>query len=517
MRTNLPVTQREHDYPADVVIVSTTDAQGRITHCNQTFVEVSGFTHGELLGQPHNLLRHPDVPPEAFKDLWSTCGRGRPWSGIVKNRRKNGDHYWVKAQVSPIMEDGKPVAYMSVRFKPTREEIKAAEALYAQIARERESGRHTFKLHAGYARRLGWRDWPQRLHRSNLVQRLTAGLALVATATLLGNRLAPPGWSLAAGAVAFAAASGVLLAWFSRCVQHRIDQAEVFARDLASCNLRSTIDAAHPNPLSKLVRNLVQVQINLRAIVGDTRDEVDGTALAIAEVAKGSQNLSARTEAQASALQQTAASMEQLSGTVKQTAHTSAQVAEHSERTAAVAADGGQAVGEVGKTIQAIEAASRKVADIVQVIESIAFQTNILALNAAVEAARAGEQGRGFAVVASEVRALAGRSASAAKEVRDLIHASVEQVSDGARRMNAASERIAQTVAEVDHGGELARQISHATTEQSVGIAQVNEAVAELDRMTQANAALAEQTAAASSLLQERSAALARAVHVFRL
>ncbi len=517
MRTNLPVTQREYDYPDGTLIVSSTDAQGRITHCNQSFVDVSGFTYDELMGQPHNLVRHPDVPPEAFKDLWSTCGRGRPWTGIVKNRRKNGDHYWVKANVTPIMEDGKPVAYMSVRFKPSREEIAAAEALYARVDEQRRSGRQTFKLHAGYIRYLGWRDWPQRLHRMTLVQRVAAGIAGLVGATLGVAFVVPAAWTLAAQALVSVGLSAAFLAWFGLSVQRRLDQAQAFARDLAACNLKSQLDIAHPNPLSLLTRYMVQVQTNLRAVVGDAREEVAGTSAAIAEVAKGSQNLSARTEAQASALQQTAASMEQLSGTVKQTAETSTDVARHSEQTAAVAAEGGDAVGTVGQTIEAIESSSRKVADIVQVIESIAFQTNILALNAAVEAARAGEQGRGFAVVASEVRALAGRSGTAAKEIRELIHASVEQVSDGVTRMSEARERIAQTVAEVNRGGDLVRQISHAAAEQSAGIAQVNAAVAELDRMTQANAALAEETAAVSSALHERSAALARAVQVFRL
>ena len=116
MRNNLPITQREYDYPSSEIIVSTTDAQGRITHCNRAFVEISGYDYEELLGQPHNIVRHPDVPPEAFKDLWATVGRGRPWTGVVKNRRKNGDHYWVQANVTPIMHQGKPAGYMSVRF-----------------------------------------------------------------------------------------------------------------------------------------------------------------------------------------------------------------------------------------------------------------------------------------------------------------------------------------------------------------------------------------------------------------
>ena len=143
MRINLPVTQQEYAYPSDVMLVSSTDTKGFITHCNRAFVDVSGYTYEELIGQNHNLIRHPDMPPEAYKDMWQTIGRGRPWTGYVKNRRKNGDHYWVEANVTPIMEGGKPVGYLSVRKVPSREQVRAAEGLYAKIAAERESGRPT--------------------------------------------------------------------------------------------------------------------------------------------------------------------------------------------------------------------------------------------------------------------------------------------------------------------------------------------------------------------------------------
>ena len=133
MRTNLPVTQQEYDYPGDELLMSTTDAQGNITHCNAAFMRVSGFTFEELIGQPHNIVRHPDMPPEAFKDLWGTVGHGRSWVGMVKNRRKDGDHYWVHANVTPLMEGGKPRGYMSVRAKPTRAQIDQAEALYRRM------------------------------------------------------------------------------------------------------------------------------------------------------------------------------------------------------------------------------------------------------------------------------------------------------------------------------------------------------------------------------------------------
>ncbi|PZP33334.1 MAG: chemotaxis protein [Roseateles depolymerans] len=514
MRNNQPVTQREHRFPASQLLVSTTDTQGRITHCNAAFVAISGYTYDELLGQPHNIVRHPDMPPEAFKDLWQTTGRGRPWTGLVKNRRKNGDHYWVRANVTPIKEKGKITGYMSVRECPTEQEVKDAEALYAAIAAQR-GGRPSFRLHAGRVRRVGLRDMPQMVHRLGLSQRLGVGLLLV---LIVGQAVA---WNTASTTAALmlgglqALMSLAVVSWFHISIQKRLDDAETAANSLAACNLRETIEPLHPHPLSGLTRALGQIQVNLRAVISDARDEVDGTITTTSELARAGHDLAHRTELQAGAVQKTAASMEQIAGTVQQAAGTARTVAEQGRRAADTAQSTGQAVAQVNDSFKSMEASSRRVADIVQVIEGIAFQTNILALNAAVEAARAGEQGRGFAVVASEVRALAQRSAGAAKEVRGLVEASSEQVADSARRMGGVNDTITRTVDEVGHMGQLVQDISQTAHEQSDGVAEVNRAVAELDHMTQENSAMAEQTAAAVDALEQRSSTLRRALQVF--
>ena len=179
------------------MLVSTTDTKGVITHCNSAFIEASGFSHDELLGQPHNLVRHPDMPPEAYKDMWRTIGRGEPWTGLVKNRRKNGDHYWVRANVTPIMEGGKPRGYLSVRTKPSAKEVAEAEVLYARMRTEEKSGQSSFRLRAGEVRRLGLMGlWDSRKD-VGLVARMAWLLAVLALLVLLPDMLAgrarPPG------------------------------------------------------------------------------------------------------------------------------------------------------------------------------------------------------------------------------------------------------------------------------------------------------------------------------------
>lgn len=518
MRLNLPVTQREYDFPAANLLVSTTDAQGRITHCNQAFVQVSGYSYEGLIGQPHNLIRHPDMPEEAFKDMWATIGRGRPWTGIVKNRRIDGDHYWVEANVTPIVENGKPVGYMSVRFKPTREQVRAAQALYADVVAERQRSRPRFRLHAGHVRPEGWRDTLGKLHRLTLTQRLAIGLSSMVALPLLAGSA---GWMSPGVAFGQAAAllvlAAVLLGWFRIRVMTALDEVDRFAGDLASCNLTTQLQREHPHALTSLMRRIWQIQVNLRAVIGDVRTSVNDFSTATHDIASGSVDLSQRTEAQAADLEKTAAAMEEIAGAVRQSAETARNVAAQSDASQREAVQGGQAVGHAHATMHEIKTSSIQVESIISMIESIAFQTNILALNAAVEAARAGDQGRGFAVVATEVRALAQRSANAAKEIRELIGNSARQIEAGAQHMEAARTTIDGLVRSVEQVTQLMRQITHASAEQSSGIAEVNRAVSTLESTTQQNAALVEESAASVAVLSQRTDTLARTVQVFRL
>ncbi len=294
-------------------------------------------------------------------------------------------------------------------------------------------------------------------------------------------------------------------------------QANTMARAIASGDLSQPIDDHGRDETAELLRSLNSMQQQLRSLVGQIRSSADSIQTASTEVATGNADLSQRTENTASNLQQTASSIEQLTGTVRQSADAASQANQLASSASSVAQRGGAVVAQVVSTMDEINASSKKIADIIGTIDGIAFQTNILALNAAVEAARAGEQGRGFAVVAGEVRSLAQRSAEAAREIKSLIGTSVDKVETGARLVQDAGSTMGEIVASVQRVSDIIGEITAAAAEQSTGIGQVNGAVVQLDQMTQQNAALVEESAAAAESLREQASRLSSAVGVFRL
>jgi len=294
-------------------------------------------------------------------------------------------------------------------------------------------------------------------------------------------------------------------------------EAQALAASIARGDLTNQITLIGRDESTQLMQALSDMQESLRTLVGQVRNSTDSISTASTEIATGNQDLSARTEQTASNLQQAASSMEQLTGTVKQSADSARQANQLASSAAEVAARGGSVVSQVVTTMDEINASSKKISDIIGVIDGIAFQTNILALNAAVEAARAGEQGRGFAVVAGEVRSLAQRSAQAAKEIKALIGASVEKVDSGSRLVADAGKTMSEIVGSVQRVSDIIGEITAASSEQSDGIGQVNTAVTQLDQMTQQNAALVEESAAAAESLRDQAKRLASVVATFRL
>ena len=318
--------------------------------------------------------------------------------------------------------------------------------------------------------------------------------------------------------IAFAALLAAFFGWFiSRAIATPIGEAAKAASEIAAGDMTLTIDAQGTDETAQLLRALDDMRKSLATVVANVRQGSDGVATASAEIAQGNQDLSARTENQASALEQTAASMEQLGSQVRQNADNARQASQLASNASSVAVRGGDVVGRVVETMKQINISSKKIADIISVIDGIAFQTNILALNAAVEAARAGEQGRGFAVVATEVRALAGRSADAAKQIKVLINDSVERVELGTTLVDEARTTMTEVVGSISKVSDLVGEISSASNEQSAGVAQVGEAVNQIDQVTQQNAALVEEMAAAASSLKSQAGDLVQTVAVFKL
>ena len=897
MRNNQPVSQNEVLLTATSLIVSKTDLKGQITYLNKDFIEISGFSEAELIGQPHNIVRHPDMPAEAFADMWRDLKDERPWTGLVKNRCKNGDFYWVLATATPIRENGQVIGYMSVRRQPTRQQVEAAESAYRLFREKRAGGlriRHGAVVNGGAGLFAGWslrqklfagfaamllamvlvaglgvwgigqthqssvnlnddgikptqalavigrlmaenrsqvlltlqhdpegryaslhdhnvefhtrqidaniaeisRQWAlftqqissesqqkladefqearmryvkegllaakeallagrfdeanmitlgkinptytaaaakaellfqkqaedaqqlvadgEALYRTELtwivailLLALIAGVwiataitrsitrpinDIIATFQSLANgdftrnvdisrndemgkilqglqsmqiqqgfnvaeaqrvandnlririaldcvssnlriadddgvvlyankglqstlrRIEPamrerqPGFSvdrfvgsnigdfyadpkaalrslrelqgtrnteMEIGGRIFNVVTnpivndrgerlGTVGEWLDRTaelnaqrlvadlihqasagnLEARLDaeSLEGFYKELgsginsllgttasavneiadllsriAAGDLMHTVDTDYQGTFGRLKTDANQTVLRLRELVGGIQGSAEMINVAAKEIASGNQDLSSRTEEQASSLEETASSMEELTATVKQNAENARQANELAGGAQRVAEQGGEVVGKVVDTMGSIHQASAKIADIIGVIDGIAFQTNILAVNVAVEAARAGEQGRGFAVVATEVRNLAQRSAAAAKEIKGLISDSVGRVEAGSKLVNQAGATMTEIMSSIKRVARIVTDIAEASREQSAGIEQVSLAVSQMDEVTQQNAALVEQAAAAAESLEEQAESMARAVSVFKL
>ena len=522
MRSNMPISNIEYVLQDGESPTSKTDVHGNITHVNHDFVNISGFSEAELVGQPQSIVRHPDMPPEAFADLWRTIRSGKPWTGLVKNRCKNGDHYWVEANVAPIIENQKIVGYTSVRSKPSRQQVQAAESAYRAI----KAGDSSLEIIEGNAVNRSL------LQRCRLLKNLSLKTMLVLAAGSVGALFVGIGllaWLATLEDSAFylnwlmaIAALGVPLAVVFGVVSYRsvvvpLERTRLEIDRMSAGDLTERIETNGIAELARLMQSLRSLQINLKWLVGQIKESTDSVNTGASEIASGNADLSSRTESQASSLEETASSMEELTSTVKQNAESAKHANQLVKSTADIAQNGGEIAGKVVETMASIKQSSRKIADIIGVIDSIAFQTNILALNAAVEAARAGEQGRGFAVVASEVRNLAQRSAGAAKEIKALIEDSVSKVDAGGKLVDETGEAMDDIVTSVQLVSDIVRGIAEASLEQSAGIEQVNQAVGQMDEITQQNAALVEQAAAASESLQNQAGKLAQLVDSFKL
>ncbi len=527
MKNNQPVTQRAIDYPADTVLVTTTDKKGIITYANADFIHISGFSEQELIGKSHNVVRHPDMPEMAFQDLWETIKAGKSWRHLVKNRAKNGDHYWVDAYVTPVYDGEEIIGYQSVRSKPTPEQIEHAEALYARMKQNPALGIPKIRKH--------WYDWP--------IQRAAFWFALIFAVIQLGVMgIHLGGVQLPLGIEWLMDIVGILLpiAWYLilRAVLKPLKHINAALHQLQIGNLRTTIHSYGQNEIGQVAETTRALQARLLTLIGLFMETGRHLASVSEMLANRSDQTARHMTQQAEQTDLVASAMNEMTATVQSVAHNAAdtaaavgranQEATHGqtqiEQTHRAISDLSNHLTQTAQSINALKDQGNAIEQVVQLISGIADQTNLLALNAAIEAARAGEHGRGFAVVADEVRALAAKTQVATVDIRSMIdtlragiESTVTVVETGHRQMTTVKTQATGTEQSlnkisqaIDQIGDMATQIATATEEQSMVAEEMNRNVqtirSQTDQAVQSskeNAALSVETADISSQIAQ--------------
>ncbi len=507
MRNNQPVTHHELFLHPQRPIVTKTDLKGVITYANRAFIDISGFSESELIGQQHNVVRHPDMPPEAFDDMWQTIQAGHPWRGLVKNRSKQGDFYWVDAYVTPIRENGQVTGYMSVRSAPDKQQCQQAEQLYADVRAKRAS-------------------FPTTRQQQSLSMRALLWLAMLPPiiALLTEYMLAPSMLRHFLNSASIIWLIGAALLIYQRLAAP-LELAQQGLARLSEGNFKEPIAQQGCQDMRQMLEMLETMRINTRAVLADVVVGAHDISQAATATHTEASQLQQRGEHTLAGITRVAAALEQLSVSVNEISITTRSGADHAS-TANQLADQGEdkmqqtrqvtreVMGEFQTTRDAIlvlEKSAEEIGSVTSVIKEIANQTNLLALNAAIEAARAGEQGRGFAVVADEVRKLAERTAGNTLEIEQSINVLHQRTHEVLQNVHAALERVQG----VENAITTASASLAAIREANQGVAQSAANVAEmLQQQSAASTEVAQNMETMSALTEQNSHSIATTSHV---